>query len=409
MAVGRVTAGGPEILAISDAAGEIAGGRLLGAERMLPRVTRWTGDLPLRLPSSRLMLRHPWVKNADVVHLHNLHGNFFDLRSLGRYAVGRNLVWTLHDMWALTGHCAYSYECDRWRRGCGDCPLFEPEHRPLDEIPQAPWGDDSARWWRLKQSVYEQSPISVAAPSRWLRDLAADSMLGAHPSTSFHHVPYGLDLELYRPIDRSEARTALGIEPGRPVILFAAAFLSHLRKGISTLVAATRTERVAAHEATVLTFGSTEGLEGQVPRLHSLGRLSDDRMQALAYSAADLVVVPSLADNQPLVALEAMACGTPVVASAAGGLPELVGDRERGLAVPPGEPEPLSRAIAELLGDDASRERMARAARSHLVAEHGLERSAASYREIYQSNSVPRSAPASAGESASSWPAGRPN
>jgi len=59
---------------------------------------------------------------ADVVHLHNLHGDYLSLLALPLWGRDKPLVWTLHDAWPLTGNCAYPRDCPRWRAGCGRCP-----------------------------------------------------------------------------------------------------------------------------------------------------------------------------------------------------------------------------------------------------------------------------------------------
>jgi glycosyltransferase involved in cell wall biosynthesis len=372
-----------EVESVAGAAVGSSAAWLLAPEKAPPKLMGLTGQVNVPLPSSHLLARSNSVEWADVVHLHNLHGNWFDLRALRTLARRRPLVWTLHDMWPMSGHCAYSFDCERWRTGCGPCPLFNADRRPLDDIPQPPW-DNSGPGWRFKRRLYEElEQLTITAPSRWLIDLARESILAVAPGSSFRQIPHGIDTDTYKPTPRSKARRALGLAPNRAVVLFGAASLAQERKGLRHLAAALRLPPLAGRNLTLLAFGRVKGLAAELPGLQSLGEIFDERRQSLAYNAADLAVVPSLADNQPLVALEALACGTPVVASAVGGLTELVSHAETGLNVPPGDETSLSKAIAELLDDHELHARLSAQARRQIVERHGLRTQAEAFRELY--------------------------
>ena len=118
-----------------------------------------TGLQYLWQPLKHRFLDHPSVKNADIIHLHNLHGNFFSFSILPNLSKMAPLVWTLHDTWALTGHCSYTYDCERWQSGCGRCPN-------LGEYPKISL-DTTALLWRKKHQSYRNSRITLAAPSEW--------------------------------------------------------------------------------------------------------------------------------------------------------------------------------------------------------------------------------------------------
>jgi glycosyltransferase involved in cell wall biosynthesis len=383
MAVGRVTVGGEDVVAISATMGRPRLGDLLRAEQLVPRLGSLVGELSLPYPSSRLLGRTEIFSEADVIHLHNLHGRYFDYRVLRRWSRSHPVVWTLHDMWAFTGHCAYSFDCERWREGCGPCPLFDPRNRGLDEIPQPPW-DNTGAEWRRKHALYGATPLAVVAPSRWLLELAKQSVLARHPGTSFHHVPHGVDTDVYRPVPPDHARDVLRLRRDGSILLFSAASLGQERKGLRYLVEALRGPALRDRDLQVLMLGPTNDLDGALPQARWLGPISDEHLQAVAYSAADLVVVPSLADNQPLTALEAMACGTPVAATKVGGLPELVRDRETGVLFPPRDSGALEASVAQLLDDPQLRRRLSDGARQLVLAHHRLEEQADAYREIYR-------------------------
>jgi glycosyltransferase involved in cell wall biosynthesis len=190
------------------------------------------------------VLDHPFVTAANVVHLHTLHGGYFNYRWLPELARRKPLVWTLHDQWALTGHCAYSFECARWRTGCGACP--HPETYP------AVRRDATATEWRWKSAAIAAARPHLICPSQWLLDLAS-----AHPVLSAlprHHIPYGLDTDTFRPHDRESARAELGLPHDRVLALFAAQSLDNPFKNARLLAAA------------LLTLPAAEGPAR--PRLH---------------------------------------------------------------------------------------------------------------------------------------------
>jgi glycosyltransferase involved in cell wall biosynthesis len=381
LVVGSKQSGDPDATEISAAVRPIAG-RLPRLEKVLPRLNRFPGEMALPYPSSRQFDRTGLFKGADLVHLHNLHGKYFDYRVLPRWSTTRPIVWTLHDMWPLTGHCAFSLDCPRWQRGCGECPMFLPGMKRLDAIPQPLW-DNSAPEWVRKRATYAKTPLAIVAPSRWLLDLASQSMLASHPETVFLQIPYGLDTDRYRPIAKPEARRLLGLEQDRPMLFFGAADVADERKGARHLLNALHGPELAPYEPQLLTIGKAAGLEHEYSAVRSFGTVDDEALQALIYSAADVALAPSIADNQPLIALEAMACGTPVVAFAVGGLPEIVRDGVSGFCVPRSDSVALAAAVAPLLANPDLHDRLSEAARRLVLAEHALSRYASSYRDIY--------------------------
>ncbi len=347
-------------------------------EALAPYFRSSFGELRMPLPSSRRFPKADLFRRASVINLHNLHGGYFDYRALPAWAAEKPLVMTLHDMWAFTGHCAYSFGCERWETECHACPMWG-ELKGLDEIPRTPW-DNSRREWRRKRDAYARTPLTVVAPSRWLAGLAERSILAAD---AVHVVPYGLDTEAYAPMDRAAARGILGIAPDAPVVAFGAASLGQERKGIGELIGALDVVRRDVPGVELLAMGGTLGLPAELAGARMVGSVSDPHLQRAVYAAADLVALPSLADNQPLAMLEAMACGVPVVAFAAGGIPETVRDGETGRLAAAGDAQALAAAIAALLQDTEQRDRLGAAAREHVEREHTLAAQAQRYAEIY--------------------------
>jgi glycosyltransferase involved in cell wall biosynthesis len=321
-------------------------------------------------PSSFGVALDPWFRDADVVQIYNTHGSYFSHTALPLLSRRKPIVWRLSDMWALTGHVAYSYDCERWRIGCGSCPY-------LAEYP-ALRHDRTALLWRIKRGVYRRSRLTLIAPSRWMEQLARESpLLGRFP---VRRIQNGVDLNVFRPSDSRDARIRLGLDPERPVVLFSALTLDDRRKGATVLAEAL--DRLSDVEFELVTAGV-----GKIaaPRpVVELGRL-DDTAMATAYAAADVFVVPTLAENLPNAILESMACGTPCVAFRVGGVVDAVRHRDTGLLATLGDAAELSAGIRELIQDREERARLSRNARAVVEREFSAELELGSYLELYQS------------------------
>jgi glycosyltransferase involved in cell wall biosynthesis len=354
--------------------------------RQWPRVRRAAGYVMRRVGLNDLVgigaygvPSHPAVQRADLVHLHLLEGNWFSYPAVARISAERPIVWTLHDMWPLTGHCSYSYECDRWRTGCGACPH-------LDVFPVVK-RDATAVEHRLKAATYARSDITVLAPCRWLGDLASDGLLGRFP---VHVVGYPLDTELFAPRSRAACRQALGLADDDFVLAVAAAAFDDRRKGADLLVAALAGAREEVRRATtVLILGSmgrvlAEALHPHGIRTVDLDYVFSDALKVTAYNAADLFVLPTRADNSPLVLLESLGCGTPGVSFAVGGVPETIQHERTGLLADAEDAAGMAAAIERLWAAPDERRRMGEAGRALIVERHDEAVVAARHREIYE-------------------------
>src|SRR5574337_583559 len=143
---------------------------------------------------------HDFFKKADVLNLHNLHGDFFNYLALPELAKSKPSVYTLHDMWSFTGHCGYSYDCGKWRTGCGGCP-YPSSYPPITR-------DSTRLQWRLKKWVYNRSKLTIVTLSRWLTEQAKQSMLNCFP---IYYIPNGIDTDIYKPLDKELCRKMLNI------------------------------------------------------------------------------------------------------------------------------------------------------------------------------------------------------
>ena len=314
-------------------------------------IDRALGREDYRYPASR-RLGQGGEAPLDVLHLHNLHGGYFDLRGLPELCRRQSTFVTLHDPWLLTGHCAHPFECGRWEHGCGNCPDLE--------IYPAIRRDATAGNWRRKARIYRDSRLYLATPSRWLMQMVEHSML-LPAVVEARVIPNGVDLDVFHPVDRERARAEAGFERDDLVVLFVAKALQRNRfRDHRTL--RTAIERVAAdwrgRNLTFVALGERAGADETVQaRIRFVPFQSDPRAVARYYRAADLFVHATKADTYPNVVLEAAACGTPVVASRVGGIPEQIDPERTGDLVPVSDDRSLAAAIVRQLGD-ASRRRL---------------------------------------------------
>lgn len=336
--------------------------------RRSPRIARWmtaaVGLNYLDIMGTPALRRHPAVRDADVIHLHNLHGGFLNYRRLPQVVEGRPVVLTLHDMWAFSGHCAHSFDCGRWAHGCGECPY--PEMYPAIRR-------DGTRWeWGLKRATWDTLRPHVIAPSNWLYEKLGNSMLAQFPRS---HLPHGIDTKVFRPFSREKSRWALGLPPNGKVILAASQSFGDPWKGMDLVVRVVKTLRCAGEgELVLVLMGRRAGrIENDLDcRVVSLGYVANDRMKALAFSAADVFLHCARAEAFGLVVQESLACGTPVAGFSVGGMPDQVRSGENGWLVEPFDVDGLSDAVAGILDDASYREYLGAAAREVTMTEFGL-------------------------------------
>jgi glycosyltransferase involved in cell wall biosynthesis len=309
--------------------------------------------------------------DADVVHLHGVHDEMLSIADIGR--IGKPVVWTLHDMWGFCGAEHYS-EDGRWREG------YWPGNRPPHES-----GFDLNRWTWLRKRKHWRRPLSIVTPSRWLADCASSSMLMRDWPVTV--VPNCLDTERWQPLSQPLARQLLGLPEEAPLLLFGGIGGSKdPRKGFDLLLEALAQLRERQPSLQLIVFGELappEPADLGFP-VHYTGHLHDDLSLRALYSAADVFVLPSRQDNFPNTALEAHACGTPVVAFRTGGLPDMVEHRSTGYLAQPNDPQDLAAGIAWVLDDRLRLQILGEAARTRAEQLWNPARVASLYLEVYR-------------------------
>jgi glycosyltransferase involved in cell wall biosynthesis len=285
------------------------------------------------------------TENPDVIHLHNIHGFYLQVEELFAYLkeTNRKVVWTLHDCWAFTGHCAYfDYaDCDKWKSGCQDCA----QH--VKAYPYAIFKDNSKQAYYNKKAAFTGvKHLTIVTPSRWLAQLVKQSFLGEYPVKV---IPNGIDLTQFKPTELTMAESAADKK-----IVLGVANIWEPRKGLDYF------EKLAESlpdNYQIMIVGVNAAQKRRLAhkyrsdRLWAMERTANVEALAALYTRADVYVNLTLEDNFPTTNLEALACGTPVVTFDTGGSCESLDD-SCGRVVPKRDMDKLVSAIRQLAEAD---------------------------------------------------------
>lgn len=308
--------------------------------------------------------------SGDIINIHWTCG-YLKIETIPKLT--QPLVWTLHDMSAFTGGCQYSLGCDRYLKSCGACVQ-------LDSIKEL----DLSRWvWKRKAKAFEQVDLTIVTPSNWLAQVAQQSFL--FKNYPIQVIPNGIDLQKYKPIDKSAARKWLNLPLDKQLILWGAAKSSNKRKGIHLLEKALQNLNQAGYQNQVelVTFGYLQPSEQNYGDFdcHYMGNLHDDISLALVYAAADVFIAASIQDNLPNTVMEALACGTPCVAFNIGGMPDMIEHQENGYLATAFDVESLTQGIIWILSNPSKK--LCDRARKKVEQEFSIELQAKRYLKLF--------------------------
>jgi glycosyltransferase involved in cell wall biosynthesis len=310
----------------------------------------------------------------DIVQFHWVGRGMVPIREL-KALRDYSLVWTLRDMWPLTGGCHYSNGCEKYLTGCGACPVLGS----TSEL-------DISRWqWRAKRKHWRDLPITYVALSSWLAREARRSPLVA--GNEVMRIANGIDVNRFQPSERNAARAAWGLPEGRQIILYGAQHaLNDPRKGFSYLAEALRSLAAQGwgERAMAVVFGADK-IEGDfgLP-VRFLGEVRNDAALAQLYSAADVMVTPSLYENAAKTVMEALACGTPVTAFANTGQVDLVDHKLNGYLAEDRSAADLAAGIAWCLEERQTANVLSCQARLKAVSQFNIDTIARDHVVLYE-------------------------
>jgi glycosyltransferase involved in cell wall biosynthesis len=279
------------------------------------RLSYWLANDIETFKASKL-LESKAFQEADIVHLHNIHSNYFDLKTLEKISESKSVIWTLHDMWAITPHCAHAFGGEL-KDGFFQCPS-------LDIYPPIAWHNEEYLQ-NKKAETYNKSKFHIVVPSIWLKEKVEKSTLKDHPTSLIYN---GVDTNKFRPQDKEASRKELGLPLNKKIILFLAkGGRTNPWKGWEYL------EKIIQHFSSnpnIIFVALGGDSKERSEKIVNIPYTSSQEELVKFYSASDILLYPSLADNCPLVVLEAQACGLPVVSFRTGGIPEIIEHKKTG-------------------------------------------------------------------------------
>lgn len=314
------------------------------------------------------------ASDADVIHLHWVCAGVLSIEEIGR--LQKPIVWTLHDMWAFCGaeHISEDSSTSRFRLG------YTKDNAPAPETKK----DLNRSVWARKMKAWKR-PMQVVCPSRWLAKCARDSKI--MKNWPIEVIPNALDTSVWKPIPRNIARQLLDIDQSAKVVLMGAfGGLGELHKGADLAVAALEVLK-ARNQAPdqILVFGAMDSASLPMPLpTRYLGKLTDDISMILAYSAADVMLVPSRVEAFGQTASEANACGTPVVAFDNCGLRDIVIHKENGWLAQPFDVPDYAEGIHWCLSDEVRLDILSDSARRTAVERFSYPVVSSMYEKIYE-------------------------
>lgn len=322
-------------------------------------------------------------QSADIIELRNLFEGYFNLWCLPQLSKQKPVVWRLPDLWAVTGHCAYPYECQRWKTGCYDCPLLTSEGRKIVE-PKPTVFDGTRRVWQAKKDIYQRSSLHIIVTTSWMRDQVKESILGN--ALSLNVISNGVNLDKFKPHSKTQARKKLGLDPEGQYLLWAAGGKGNRRKGYHLAVEALEIIQAKGElKPTLLTMGSKQGWNQPetLERVVHYGFVREPEEQSLVYSAADAFLCTTLADGQPQTALESIASGTPVIAFDLGPMPGLVQNGKTGMIARETTSQSLVEAIKEFYNQADQHQFMQEYCRKEALDKYDLVKQTEKYIDLY--------------------------
>ncbi len=319
------------------------------------------------------------ILNADILHLHWTNSGFLSISDLKKlFETGKPVVWTLHDMWAFTGGCHYAGDCDHFVNECGNCwMLRNPGNKDVSH----------SGWIHKNELLKATKNIVFVTCSHWLADVARTSSL--LKDFRIETIPNPIDIDIFSPKDITTARAKWNINPQSKIILFGAANILDRRKGISYLVDALndlKNNYPDTGNIEIVLFGKNKSFDvNQLPfKVHELHIITSQYDLAELYSLADVFVTPAIEDNLPNTVMEALACGTPVVAFNTGGIPDMVVHKQNGYLAEFKSSKDFAAGIHYILNSDSTAE-LAANARNKVLQNFTNEIVASKYMAVYQS------------------------
>lgn len=319
------------------------------------------------------LLNLPEYKQADIIHFHMFHNTKLSIYSLIKIANEKKVILSLHDPWFLTGRCVHFLNCEKWKNGCTNCPNIKSMF-PLNE-------DNCSQLWNLKKNVFNNINIDIVVSSDWMINLVKQSPI-LKTQTRIHKIPLAIDDKKFSSITYKDARKKLKIKDDEIVLFFRA---QNEFKGTKYIVEALK--KLELNRKITLITCDQKGLVDDLKdryRIIDLGQI-DDKKMICTMNACDIFLMPSIGESFGMMAIEAMACGKPVVVFNNSAMPSVTNAPECGYLVNDRDSEDLMKAIDHLINNEKERKIRGNLGRKIVKKDYTIEVYNKSLEKLYES------------------------
>ena len=320
----------------------------------------------------------PEFKEADVIHLAWINQGFLSLKDIRKIInSGKAVVWTMHDLWAATGICHFTFGCEAYKGQCHNC-FYLPRGGKAADL--------STRGFNKKKKVYYNSGIHFVACSKWLGNSARQSSLLTGLQLSV--IPNPIDTHVFCPKDKRVARLHSTLPEDKRIILFVSQRVTMERKGMAYFIKAIsllaeRYPEMKENTVIAILGGRADEVVSQLALpSFPLGYVKNERQLVDIYNSADVFVIPSLDENLPNTIMESMACGVPSVGFKVGGIPEMIDHQKNGYVASYKDADDLAAGIHWVLGE-ADKEELKRQCVQKVMSCYSQRSVAMKYVEVY--------------------------
>lgn len=310
--------------------------------------------------------------DPKIVQIHWVNAGYIKIEDIGK--IKNKIVWRLADYWPLTGGCYYFGKCQRYMTGCGKCPKLGSEKEE----------DLSHEVWLRKEKAWKNMNMTIVVPTPQMKQIVEKSTL--LKGRKVFVIPNGLDLTEFYPINKKTARESLDIPLDKKVILYGATnAISDPRKGFSLLLQALQyLSKKHKLEYYFVIFGADPvKLNLDIP-YKIMGYVNDHNILQTLYSAADVMVVPSLEEAFGQTVTEAMACSTPVISFQETGPADIIEHKKTGYLAKYADFKDLSNGIEWIFEDSLRLNMLSNNAKNEVICTYDIKIIAAQYKKLYR-------------------------
>jgi len=336
-------------------------------ERMLARISGWNDIL---FPSTALLRFRRWIGAADIWHFHNLHDHYVSLPLLGLASWTKRVVLSPVDQYLSTGHCPYTLDCEQYLTGCGPCPRTDEPYPGIGR-------DSTHALWYIKRLFFRLSKVNIFFHTEALAKHYHETFVGQKGTRV---IPYGIDVNCFQPLPRSECALRFGVEPNnRFTVGLLHSFVLDPRKGILPIVEklGVLAEQLPGKIGLLVVGHGSEAVRDVVPHDLSvtvLPYLHHAHELANALNLCDVLLYPTQAENLSLTCLCALACGVPVISYDVGGQKEAIKNEVNGFIVDINDYDGMFKAVLQMIENPDLCRRLSEGARSTAVLNFDFDR-----------------------------------